>query len=166
MTSQVRQFQTPASLAETLAGPPPYSEIPRILPTAVEGKLSLTPEDSKTEASPIEKKGRPTSVYNRVPMESETKHEGGITFAGQDGLPKLPIPDLESTCKRYLESLKPIQSPREQSDTNFAIQEFLAQDGPELQEKLKSYALGKTSYIEQFCMYLNNTQRRRTGSNL
>ena len=29
--------------------------------------------------------------------------------------------------------------------------EFLRTDGPELQEKLKGYAQGKSSYIEQFC---------------
>ena len=98
-------------------------------------------------------------------MDSEAKREGGITFAGQDGLPKLPIPDLESTCKKYLESLKPMQSPREHSDTTFAIQEFLAQDGPELQEKLKTYAQGKTSYIEQFCTYLNNAHEGPAISN-
>jgi hypothetical protein len=28
---------------------------------------------------------------------------------------------------------------------------LLSNDGPDLQEKLKSYAQGKTSYIEQFC---------------
>lgn len=31
----------------------------------------------------------------------------GVTFAGQDQLKKLPIPTLEETCQRYLESVKP-----------------------------------------------------------
>lgn len=31
----------------------------------------------------------------------------GVTYAGQDQLKKLPIPPLEDTCKRYLESVKP-----------------------------------------------------------
>lgn len=84
-------------------------------------------------------------------MDSEPKIQNGITFAGQESLPKLPIPELASTCKKYLESLKPLQTPREHAETQFAVQEFLNQDGPELQEKLKSYAQGKTSYIEQFC---------------
>ncbi|CEJ94091.1 Putative Carnitine acetyl transferase [[Torrubiella] hemipterigena] len=90
-------------------------------------------------------------------MDSEPKIQNGITFAGQESLPKLPIPELASTCKKYLESLKPLQTPREHAETQFAVQEFLNQDGPELQEKLKSYAQGKTSYIEQFWYdsYLN-----------
>jgi hypothetical protein len=31
----------------------------------------------------------------------------GVTYASQDQLKKLPIPPLEDTCKRYLESVKP-----------------------------------------------------------
>lgn len=75
----------------------------------------------------------------------------GATFAAQDNLPKLPIPDLEATCRRYLEALEPLQSSREHRDTEHAVREFLRTEGPELQEKLKRYATGKSSYIEQFC---------------
>lgn len=31
------------------------------------------------------------------------------------------------------------------------MREFLKTDGPELHERLKKYASGKSSYIEQFC---------------
>ena len=78
----------------------------------------------------------------------------GITFAAQDKLPKLPIPELESTCKKYLVSLDPLQTAREHHDSERAVDEFLRTDGPGLQEKLKSYATGKSSYIEQFCKFL------------
>ncbi|PHH87509.1 hypothetical protein CDD83_8756 [Cordyceps sp. RAO-2017] len=81
----------------------------------------------------------------------------GITFAAQDRLPKLPIPDLESTCQKYIDALHPLQTPRERAETRYAVQEFLKADGPELQDKLNRYAHGKTSYIEQFWYdsYLN-----------
>ena len=75
----------------------------------------------------------------------------GVTFAAQDSLPKLPIPDLDATCKRYLEALEPLQSSREHRDTETAVREFQRAEGPELQERLKKYATGKSSYIEQFC---------------
>ena|SRR5438045_2069742 len=75
----------------------------------------------------------------------------GITFAAQDRLPKLPIPELVPTLNKYLAALKPLQSAREHADTIQAVEEFKKNDGPELQEKLKKYATGKTSYIEQFC---------------
>lgn len=76
----------------------------------------------------------------------------GLTFENQDSLPKLPIPDLEDTCRRYLDSLSALQTPREHAETKAAVEEFLKTDGPVLQEKLKNYASSKTSYIEQFCM--------------
>ncbi|RKU40021.1 hypothetical protein DL546_000132 [Coniochaeta pulveracea] len=87
----------------------------------------------------------------------EDKPKGGVTFAHQGKLPKLPIPDLEASCQRYLTALNPLQSPREHADTRQAVQEFLRHEGPELQEKLKKYAEGRSSYIEQFWYdsYLN-----------
>lgn len=88
----------------------------------------------------------------REPLASDQpSHKQGITYAAQDKLPKLPIPELENTLKRYLTALKPLQSPRERGDTKQAVDEFLRIEGPELQERLKKYANGKTSYIEQFC---------------
>lgn len=82
-------------------------------------------------------------------QKSSTKQ--GVTFAAQDMLPKLPIPDLEATTKRYLEALEPLQTGREHRDSEIAVQDFLRGQGPELQERLKQYSAGKSSYIEQFC---------------
>lgn len=81
----------------------------------------------------------------------------GITFAAQDKLPKLPIPELESTMKKYLEALAPLQSSQEHNDTKAAVRDFLENEGKDLQERLKKYATGRTSYIEQFWYdsYLN-----------
>jgi carnitine O-acetyltransferase len=147
MTAQVRLFNPPKSLAETLAADPAsYSLSSRSLPDPVE---SQTPKS----APPLEKNTeRRLSVYSRVPMDNQKPAQGGVTFAHQDKLPKLPIPDLEPTCKKYLQALKPLQSAREHAETQHAVNEFLKQDGPDLQERLKRYAQSKTSYIEQFCM--------------
>ncbi|CAM1504149.1 Fc.00g017400.m01.CDS01 [Cosmosporella sp. VM-42] len=145
MTTQVRTFALPQPLGERLAEPIP-SNIPRTIPEI--------PELPQRRESP-----KLNGDYTRVPMANynEPKKEGGITFAGQDKLPKLPIPELELTCKRYLEALRPLQTAREQAETGHAVREFLKGDGPDLQEKLKTYAQGKTSYIEQFWYdsYLN-----------
>lgn len=99
----------------------------------------------------LEPKIKPTSV-DVTPNADEPPKKQGLTFANQDSLPKLPVPDLESTCKKYLEALSALQTPREQEETRAAVQDFLKSDGPVLQEKLKNYASSKTSYIEQFCM--------------
>lgn len=137
MPTQVRIFTVPRSLGETLAVPDNTNshqlsaaakrQIPRSIP-----ELGLAPK-------------------KKMGVNEDKSYPGG-TFAHQDKLPKLPIPDLASSCSKYLQALKPLQSPREHSDTRHAVQEFLKNEGPELQEKLRKYAEGKTSYIEQFCM--------------
>lgn len=94
-------------------------------------------------------------AQERAPLAHSTNPNSrpGITFASQDSLPKLPIPELDSSCKKYLAALKPLQSPKEHNDTITSVQEFLKSDGPILQEKLKKYASGKANYIEQFCKF-------------
>jgi carnitine O-acetyltransferase len=95
------------------------------------------------------------SSEKREPLAHSTNPDSrpGITFAHQDNLPKLPIPDLDSSLHKYVAALKPLQSPKEHNDTTLSVQEFLRSDGPVLQEKLKKYAAGKANYIEQFCKY-------------
>ncbi|KAL9619354.1 MAG: hypothetical protein Q9160_006034 [Pyrenula sp. 1 TL-2023] len=131
-TRTARFFTMPRSLNESL-----YSS----------GSLS---EESRSGAS----KELPTrpSMSNQKP-----KHEPGVTFAAQDKLPKLPIPDLEPTIQKYLKALLPLQSTREHEETKAVAREFLEGEGRELQERLKKYSLDKTSYIEQFWYdsYLN-----------
>ncbi|CAJ0545672.1 Ff.00g091450.m01.CDS01 [Fusarium sp. VM40] len=151
--TEVRTFTPPQPLGERLSDPSPTptpvgSAVPRSLPEIPE--LAQPRRNSPPRLS---------GDYTRVPMATykDSKSNGGITFSSQDKLPKLPIPELEASCKRYLEALKPLQSAREHAETQHAVNEFLKSDGPELQEKLKTYAQGKTSYIEQFWYdsYLN-----------
>ncbi|KAF8650062.1 hypothetical protein AX16_005426 [Volvariella volvacea WC 439] len=74
----------------------------------------------------------------------------GRTWAYQDKLPKLPIPSLEETCKRYLRALEALQDKEEHEETKQAVQDFLDNEGPKIQEKLKEWAKNKASYIEEF----------------
>jgi len=151
MSTQVRTFTPPQPLGQTLSQPTPRADTPRSIPEQPVLNNIIT----KAPASPPKK----DADYKRVPMDShhDKKQPGGITFGAQDKLPKLPIPDLEQTVKRYLNALRPLQSSREHGDTEQAVDEFLRNDGPELQEKLQNYAQSKTSYIEQFWYdsYLN-----------
>lgn len=120
-------------------------------------ELAASRKDSLTMADRSEEKAKEaTQKFSKEKQEplkenGESKAKPGITFAAQDKLPKLPIPDLEATCKRYLAALDPLQDAREHRDSERAVDEFLRTDGPGLQEKLKEYATGKSSYIEQFC---------------
>ncbi|KAF1990587.1 carnitine acetyl transferas-like protein [Aulographum hederae CBS 113979] len=96
---------------------------------------------------------------SKSPLASHTNptSKPGITFAAQDNLPKLPIPDLETSCKKYLESLEPLQSHKEHRESQAAVRDFLKSEGPALQDRLKKYAEDKANYIEQFWYdsYLN-----------
>ena len=95
---------------------------------------------------------------SQEPIKSKKPNvKPGITYAAQDSLPKLPIPDLGPTLRKYLEALAPLQSDREHDETKAAARDFEAGEGKQLQEKLKKYATGKSSYIEQFWYdsYLN-----------
>lgn len=80
-----------------------------------------------------------------------------VTYAGQDKLKRLPIPQLEDTTRRYLTAVKPYQNDKEFARTQAAVQEFGEKDGPSLQRRLLNYAKDKGSYIEQFWFdsYLN-----------
>ncbi|KAH0372836.1 acyltransferase ChoActase/COT/CPT, partial [Aureobasidium melanogenum] len=121
------------------------SSPPRSVPTEFKRPNSTSKEAKKPLPVPDQK------------TEKSAMATQGVTFASQDKLPKLPIPDLDKSCNKYLSSLRPLQSAREHAETEAAVQEFLRAEGPELQEKLKKYATGRSSYIEQFWYdsYLN-----------
>lgn len=67
----------------------------------------------------------------------------GSTLSYQEKLPKLPIPPLEDTCRRYLKALEGLQDEKEHEMTREAVQDFLDNDGPRIQEKLKEWARTK-----------------------
>jgi carnitine O-acetyltransferase len=135
-TTQVRRFAMPKSLDAELS-------LPGQPQTATDEGRSL--EGAKAAKEEFTKEQKDPFQSNRTHLKQ------GITFAAQDKLPKLPIPDLEHSMEKYLIALKPLQGAREHSESKQAVEEFLKGEGPELQERLKKYANGKTSYIEQFC---------------
>ncbi|TVY39415.1 putative mitochondrial carnitine O-acetyltransferase [Lachnellula occidentalis] len=141
-TTSVRTFTMPKSLNATLAAEPGNPKHASEGGRSAEGAKQVSESYSKDQ---------------KDPFSNQPKPKQGITFAAQDKLPKLPIPELEHSLTGYLTALKPLQSPREHAETQQAVEEFLKSEGPDLQERLKKYATGKTSYIEQFWYdsYLN-----------
>jgi carnitine O-acetyltransferase len=139
----VRTFTHPSSLEDTLA------------------KMSTSDVNSSIRSEASAKKSTqsfPAEAQAPLAHSTNPKSKQGITFAHEDSLPKLPIPELDSSCKKYIAALKPLQSVKEHNDTVLSVNEFLKSDGPVLQEKLKKYASGKANYIEQFCKYKVSTQ--------
>ena len=76
------------------------------------------------------------------------------TFSCQDKLPRLPIPPLEDTCRRYLKALEALQDEKEHELTTAAVKEFLEKDGPEIQKRLRDWAKDKDRYDAS--LILNN----------
>jgi carnitine O-palmitoyltransferase 2 len=95
-------------------------------------------------------------------------HETNIpTYYFQDSLPKIPIPPLEDTVKRYIASAKPLLTEEEFQNTSTIADEFLKGKGKELQDKLISKDKSQyTSYYNEYWgdMYLEdrNTLLRHT----
>ncbi|KAF2154349.1 carnitine O-acetyltransferas-like protein [Myriangium duriaei CBS 260.36] len=56
----------------------------------------------------------------------------------EDSLPRLPVPTLEETAKRYLKSVRPLITPKEFETTSKAVSDFVAPGafGEELQKRL------------------------------
>lgn len=49
------------------------------------------------------------TVIQGLGKGEQEARDGGKTFEKQAELPKLPLPKLEDTCKRYLDSLRALQ---------------------------------------------------------
>lgn len=82
------------------------------------------------------------------------------TLHFQPSLPRLPIPKLEDSCRRYLNAQKPLLNIEELQNTSSYISKFLAGDGQSLQKLLlqNNAENSHTSYITEpwFDMYLQD----------
>ena len=91
----------------------------------------------------------PAQTSQSVPPQTD----GHITSKtpSKAPLPKLPVPKLEDTCKRYLAALEGLQDEEEHAKTKAVVQEFLTSgEGAKWQRKLERYDAGVDSYIEEF----------------
>jgi hypothetical protein len=80
-----------------------------------------------------------------------------VTYGGQSNLPPLPIPRLEETLDKFLQSLEALHECEEQREAaKQVVSDFLQRDGPRLQDLLVEYDRSgrKTgeigSYVEEF----------------
>lgn len=82
------------------------------------------------------------------------------TMHFQASLPRLPIPKLEDTCKRYLNAQKPLLTDEEFRNTSSNVSKFLSGEGQNLQKQLLEINAknSHTSYISEpwFDMYLRD----------
>ncbi len=73
-----------------------------------------------------------------------------LTYAFQMSLPSLPLPDLEDTCKFYLNSVAPLLSADEYAKTLDLCEKFLQNEGPSLQRYLWFKHLYSSNYVSDW----------------
>lgn len=82
------------------------------------------------------------------------------TYYFQPSLPRLPIPQLDKSCERYLAALRPILNNESYDNTIKIVENFRTVTGPQLQKLLKEHDLKNkhTNYISEpwFDMYLRD----------
>ena len=62
--------------------------------------------------------------------ESEYLHKSPIpTYHFQASLPRLPIPKLEDTSRRYLDAQKPLLTPQQYEDVKKMTENFVGYEG-------------------------------------
>lgn len=70
------------------------------------------------------------------------------TFHFQDSLPRLPIPKLEDTCRRYLDAQKPLLTPEQYEDTKQLVDKFQKREGP----GMVKYFFIPSSFFSHLCI--------------
>lgn len=104
-----------------------------------------------TSPPPVIENAQSVALAKSGQVDGSTTGLGaGKTFSRQSELPKLPIPKLEDTAKRYLSSLEALQSTEEHAQTKQVVERFVSGEGQELQKHLEEYASSRISYIEEF----------------
>lgn len=121
-----------------------------------------SPVDSSFQRAEVE-----AAIFPKNGPDSSARswghHQSGVTFAAQHKLPKLPLPSLESSCRRYLKALRPLQSTQEHEASIAAVHTFLQGEGPILQAQLEEYNSTQENYFEHFCESIGPVWARCNG---
>jgi len=76
------------------------------------------------------------------------------TFQNDDSLPSLPVPSLEATLSKYLESVKPFVTAAELENTSKILEEFQNGEGQILHQKLVERAATSKNWVSYLFIYL------------
>ena len=75
-------------------------------------------------------------------------------------LPKLPVPELGRTLKKFLNTVHPLLTPAEYSHTCEVTEEFLKKDGPYLQRLLLQRAASRDNWLSEWWLEVAYLQFR------
>lgn len=94
---------------------------------------------------------KPAMVPSDTTLTKASSLPNGDKAKAAGDLPKLPLPKLEDTCRRYLRALEALQDEEEHERTKGVVMEFLESgEGAKWHRKLEEYNDGVDSYIEEF----------------
>ncbi len=71
------------------------------------------------------------------------------TYSLQDALPSLPVPDLNQTCNKFLQSVRPLLTDEEYAVSKQKLEEFKKKDGNMLHNNLWKYSFTVRNWIEE-----------------
>lgn len=72
------------------------------------------------------------------------------TFAKDDTLPALPLPSLDDTLRRYMESLRPFGTTAELANSQRSVDEFRLGDGARLHALVAQRASADHNWVERW----------------
>ncbi len=89
------------------------------------------------------------------------------TFGNEDSLPRVPLPDLDSSCEWFLDWCAPLLTAEELAETRAAVDEFRAGPAGALQAALERYDAepGVHSWLDTFWPYRYLGRRDRIALN-
>jgi carnitine O-acetyltransferase len=108
----------------------------------------------------------------RAPDTAENAEIRVQTFGDQSPLPRLPVPTLEETSRRFIEWCEPLLNASELKDTKAALERFVRKGGPgeRLQDALVAYDRepGVRSWLDLFWQtrYLGRRDRIALNANV
>ncbi|CAH0486877.1 unnamed protein product [Peronospora farinosa] len=70
-----------------------------------------------------------------------------LTYSFQDALPRLPLPSLKDTVKRYLKSVHPLLTSKEYEEVEHMANEFVHKEGPKFQFYLYLKSWWSSNYV-------------------
>jgi len=76
-----------------------------------------------------------------------------MTYGFDSTMPHRPVPNLKATCRRWLESVKPLRTEEEYKQSEALVESFLANEGPRLQRYLHLKKLVSRNYVND-CAWL------------
>lgn len=118
--------------------------------------MSNTSNSMKKRAS-LKKQNSEVLVHKNTSLSRyiegiKKKHEEDADYKKWDlsqPLPKLPLPQLNSTLEKYLRTLKPISTPEAYANTERIVRDFAKPggDGHQLQEIIRKVAEEKDNWV-------------------